>query len=207
MKKDRLIAIAIPTLLVLAFAAVHTMATDASTLPAGLEGIVAEVVDDTDCNNRNASTPSSSASCDCKCDCESIKARLDLLEKKVAGYELSKKYSGGGSSGTLLQPAKVAPSLPVVAAPAAQVLSATMPKSIWSHPGTIQDHMRSSHGVNVTGMSVQQAEILHSQIHEQTSPGNAIYWTKPAVRSSCPGGVCPASSTKSTMQRPKIFKR
>jgi hypothetical protein len=47
------------------------------------------------------------------------------------------------------------------------VVSSAHSRGQWSYPGDIQSHMASTHGVNVSGMSLQQAETLHSQLHQQ----------------------------------------
>jgi len=53
----------------------------------------------------------------------------------------------------------------------------------WTYPGNIFDHLRSSHGTNADGLSVAEAERLHSSIHNAEVARQR--------QRNCPGGRCP----------------
>lgn len=90
----------------------------------------------------------------------------------------------------------------------------------WSYPGLIDDHLK-EHGVNLSGAGLSTAikERLHAAIHEREAQGKVDHGgtearrkiegqpvvrpvpkslppavAQPAIRSPCPGGVCPAPS-------------
>jgi hypothetical protein len=52
----------------------------------------------------------------------------------------------------------------------------------WSYPGDVYSHLASTHGVNASGMSLQQAESLHSSLHEQTAMVSRSYVVGQPVR-------------------------
>lgn len=51
----------------------------------------------------------------------------------------------------------------------------------WSYPGTIDSHLRSTHGVSPAGMSMQQKLSLHDSLHTGTS--NVTTYSSPVVES------------------------
>ena len=72
----------------------------------------------------------------------------------------------------------------------------------WTHPGTIESHLQSTHGINTSGMSKEQMLSLHDSLHEgrvsNTQPTpvqQTTYSTKSYSTSSyrtCPPGGCPS---------------
>lgn len=56
----------------------------------------------------------------------------------------------------------------------------------WTWPGNLSDHLRSTHGANVNGLSQDELERLHDQLHEGVATGNGY----------CPTGNCPGVKRK-----------
>lgn len=89
----------------------------------------------------------------------------------------------------------------------------------WTYPGNISTHLSSTHGVDVSGMSVSDQLRLHDSMHEAERGSSTVrysvanpvqYSTSQPVRSyvrssSCPGGVCPMPSRTTT--RFRLFGR
>lgn len=76
-----------------------------------------------------------------------------------------------------LQPNKVSSSCPGGICPTAMTTANTSPGH-WSYPGTITNHLESSHGVSTAGLSRQEQLNLHDSLHENGSvvrsvPGHA----------------------------------
>ena len=77
-------------------------------------------------------------------------------------------------------------------------------RSHWTYPGDIKSHLASGHGnVNTAGMTRDQMESLHDDLHEGRSRPAARPAVQPVASSGCPGGVCPTSSR--SVQRTGIF--
>lgn len=51
----------------------------------------------------------------------------------------------------------------------------------WTWPGNLADHLRGTHGASVGGLTHDQMELLHDQLHEGVATGNGY----------CPSGNCP----------------
>lgn len=43
----------------------------------------------------------------------------------------------------------------------------------WTYPGEIRQHLESGHGVDASGMTQEQAEALHDELHNEAS-GRAV---------------------------------
>jgi hypothetical protein len=145
---------------------------------------------------------------DCNTRCDTLKAMAAAPVVKSGGstgnvvankYESKPvvKSASGGSTGTVVQNVY---SRPVVRS------------SHWTYPGDITTHMQTTHGQNVSGMSVEQQLSMHDAIHEsQSKPASvARSVTRSNVQTSnCPGGVCPtnASSVTRSYSRPRLFGR
>lgn len=135
----------------------------------------------------------------CQCDCE---GQLAALESRVAELEI----------------AEVATVAPVVDPPVEVVESSPLASiadsytgGIWSHPGSVDEHLVSDHNVlprELTGLSHEQKERLHSSLHEG---GQSHVVTQPTrtYSSGCPGGVCPVNRSTSvrsySSQRKGLF--
>jgi len=74
----------------------------------------------------------------------------------------------------------------------------------WTYPGTIEQHMATSHGVSVSGMSQSDLLAQHDAIHDTIGPVYSTSTTTSVSSSNCPGGVCPTSGTAS---RPRLLGR
>lgn len=60
----------------------------------------------------------------------------------------------------------------------------------WTHPDSIESHLRNGHGVNPAGMSQEQMLSYHDALHE----GRVTMRRQAAVAvqsGGCPGGICP----------------
>ena len=77
-----------------------------------------------------------------------------------------------------------------------------------------EDHLRNVHGIAVSGLSLQEMEIIHDKAHGGSGyhfpgrPSMVVTPTKTVTRSAtvmsssrCPGGVCPTRATIRTRSR------
>ena len=157
------------------------------------------------------------------------------LEKRIKELEAIRAMAGGsGSNGsTVASPYAKKPSVVksgsgsnggstggsagTVTYGTPQVVRST--GSHWSYPGSIDDHLRTGHGIaNVSGMSHEDQLTLHDSLHQSTpvpvqSSVQVVQQTVPrfipqalpkvqrtsvskTVRTqNCPGGVCPTNSS------------
>lgn len=108
----------------------------------------------------------------------------------------------------------VVESKPIVASRPAvspSVTSSDSYRARWTYPGNISTHLSSTHGVDVSGMSVSDQLRLHDSMHEAERGSSTVrYSVASPVRSyvrssSCPGGVCPMPSRTTT--RFRLFGR
>lgn len=81
----------------------------------------------------------------------------------------------------------------------------------WTYPGTIDSHLKTTHGVDPSGLTREQKLTLHDQLHEsaKATPVSAVaapvYQSTP-TRSTCPRGGCPPAQQSYTIRR-GIFRR
>lgn len=81
----------------------------------------------------------------------------------------------------------------------------------WTYPGTIDSHLKTTHGVDPSGLTREQKLTLHDQLHEsaKATPVAAVaapvYQSTP-TRSTCPRGGCPPDQQSYTIRR-GIFRR
>ena len=90
-----------------------------------------------------------------------------------------------------------------------------MPGSTWNWEGRsnvseafMRAHLIEDHGIDATGMSVEQMRIVHNNAHNY---GDDKAFGSPNVssgsRSSCPSGNCPTSSGPAYSRRRGLFRR
>ncbi|MFO0383252.1 MAG: hypothetical protein ACK506_16235 [Pirellula sp.] len=68
----------------------------------------------------------------------------------------------------------------------------------WTYPGSIDSHLKETHGVNASGLTHEQKLTLHDQLHESAkskpvpvqSVSTPVYQSV-ATQSTCPRGGCP----------------
>jgi hypothetical protein len=148
------------------------------------------------------------------------------VSKVTSHYETVVSSSGGGSTGR--HPlANTVKGAALVAGKTVQATSnvvkgtihtaakvATAPvanyRARWTYPGTIEQHMATSHGVSVSGMSQSDLLAQHDAIHDTIGTTYSTSTQTSYSSSSCPGGVCPSGRT-ATASRPgllgRIFRR
>lgn len=85
----------------------------------------------------------------------------------------------------------------VVRAPVRMVANNYRPR--WTWPGNLGAHLRNAHRVNTAGMSQDQMEATHDNLHEgrgvmriaQPRQSRPVFWRGRGRSGGCPGGVCP----------------
>jgi hypothetical protein len=74
----------------------------------------------------------------------------------------------------------------------------------WSYPGSIDDHLKSQHGVDTSGMTREQMLSTHDALHEsgQATPLSTQPRMQSPAASNCPGGTCPPRAS----QQRRLFR-
>ena len=82
----------------------------------------------------------------------------------------------------------------------------------WTYPGSIDSHLKATHGVDPSGLTREQKLTLHDSLHESGKSKSAPVYSTPspvyqtATRSTCPRGGCPPAQQSYTIRR-GLFRR
>lgn len=114
------------------------------------------------------------------------------------------------------QPTKPSVSADTLPAPKPVTLYTTDTKpGHWTYPGDLSDHLRTTHGVSVDGMSKEQMLNMHDVLHEsqpvRIDPPVQAFIQQPSVcplGQPCPQRIQPVQQTQTYVQpRRTVFRR
>jgi len=148
-----------------------------------------------------SSTPQS-CQCGVDCDCRIVSSEpVKAVTVRASKYNVGDVINIDGSDATITQVIVEANGKTRLKWERRRLAQST--GSHWTFPGMIDNHLRSTHGVDVSGMSREQMLSTHDAIHESSTPivRQSQSYYQPQVQSNCPGGVCPSPSRTRTLFR------
>jgi len=114
--------------------------------------------------------------------------------RRLVGWESFSKFKQKYDKAQAVQTVEKVPAEPKASSYQLQFGS----RSMWTYPGSIQNHLRTTHGFTageLRGLSRRQMEQLHSNEHERGNPRRSYGRQKRTMsgfyRSYCPTGRCP----------------